>query len=102
MSYITDLPKVYEWVIVFFKEGEDLCLTEKQYEFYKEHKEDAMIFFDDFSFAPSAVFRTYKRPAVMIKEMYPCKTCNGNGYKPKSSVEIEICATCGGTGIMPL
>ena len=102
MSYISDLPTVYEWVIVFFKEGEEVYLTEKQYEAYKEHQGDAMLFFDDFSFAPSGVMKTFRRPAEKIKEMYPCKTCNGNGYKSINSAEIDICPDCKGTGIMPL
>jgi hypothetical protein len=99
MSTIQDLPYVFEWVLVFFKEGEEVYLTEKQYEFYKEHRNDTGIFFDEFSFAPSGVMKSYRRLAEKIKEMYPCKPCNGNGYKSLSSTEIQICSVCHGTGI---
>jgi len=92
--------QAYEWVLVFFNENiPDIVLTEKQHDFYQEHRGDKIVDFDDCSVAPSGIVTTFRRPAQVIKQKYPCLACNTNGYIAKSPTELETCPKCGGTGV---
>ena len=94
------MKKAYEWVLMFFNdELPNVYLTERQYEFYRDHREDKVIDFEDFSFAPSGIASSFKREANVIKDKYPCMKCNTNGYIIKGSTEREICPECEGTGV---
>src|SRR5690349_4499460 len=84
-EFVKDTRKqAFEWVAVMFNDNEEY-LTEAQYKFYREHDKDREVVFDDFAITTSGVLRWYKRPAEVVKERYPCLTCNTNGYLVKNS-----------------
>ena len=87
----------YEWVLTFSK-GEDIVLTEKQYQLYCAHAEDNFISFDNFGFNPAYVIQVIKRPAERLKDYYPCETCHASGWEMKDG-KRQPCSKCKGTGL---
>lgn len=90
-----------EWVMTMTK-GDDIVLTETQYEFYKENRENGSIFFKTAEINPSFVVSSHKRKAEYLFKLYPCLTCNTNGELLKTRKDdgiCDICPTCKGTGI---
>lgn len=95
--------KVYEWVIVLSK-GEELYLTENQFEYYREHREEGVVGFDNFEINPSFVVQARKREAEVINELYPCKVCHTSGHilregESGSTGIFDECTNCNGTGV---
>lgn len=94
-----DKPKmVYEWVLVMSK-GDDVVLSESQYEVYREQikaKDMSRCFFADVEFNPPFVVQSYKRKAQYIKDKYPCKECYSSGRKADNT---GWCPNCGGSGV---
>lgn len=87
----------YEWVLTMSK-GDDVVLTENQYEYYKENRENGTIFFADCEVNPSFVVSSERRPARIIKDKYPCKTCGTCGRVKKDNLFVE-CPDCQGSGV---
>lgn len=95
--------RTYEWIVVSSK-GEDLCLTEEQFQAYQDNREEGVVSFRNFEINPSFVVKAFKRPAETLFELYPCKNCGQNGWiipsgKSGSTENMEDCSVCGGTGI---
>jgi len=88
--------EIFEWVIVMNK-GEEIILTENQYEFYAEDRKRNQVIFDGFEFNPAFVVQAYKRPADEIVRMYRCPDCNGGTMVAKGDKAI-MCPLCKGTG----
>jgi rubrerythrin len=84
----------FEWVITMSK-GDDIVLTEKQYEYYLENITQNNVSFDDYQINPAFVVSAYKRPAQVIKEKYPCKNCGTAGIMN----DYSQCPVCGGSGV---
>lgn len=94
-------PKIiYEWVVTM-NNGENIILTENQYEVLKNHIQEnenpGQIFFSDFMINPVFILSTYKRPADEIKNKYPCPRCHQSGYDPDD--RSFWCKNCEGTGV---
>lgn len=86
----------YEWVLVLSK-GDDIVLTENQYQVFKENIKESKIFFGDLGFSPSFVTQFYRRPATnWLKDKYPCKACYTTGRRVDNT---DWCEACGGTGV---
>jgi hypothetical protein len=101
MPSTSDKKQAFEWVLIMSK-GDDVSLTEKQYEHYKDNWKDGKIFFDTFEVNPSFVVSAKQYPASdELKKKYPCKTCHTNGYLIERDREgnFKICPTCEGTGM---
>lgn len=90
----------FEWVLIMSK-GDDVILTENQYQAYKDGWKDGKVFFKDMEVNPSFVVSAFKRDAGFIIEKYPCSSCKGNGIKPRRDHHglILECTDCGGTGL---
>lgn len=99
---------MYEWVVKT-SDGEEFFLTENQYQYYKEHRNEGPLFYRDFQINPSFISSARKRKALMLKEMYPCKKCKTNGVligadyseEHKKTGNWPECDDCRGTGIKP-
>lgn len=95
--------KIYEWVIVLSK-GDELYLTENQFKYYQEHREEGVVGFDNFEINPSFVVQGRRREAEVINLLYPCKICHTAGHTLKegesgsTGVFVE-CENCQGTGV---
>lgn len=88
----------YEWVLIMSK-GEDVILSENQYEVYRnqvKNKDMSRCFFADVEVNPPFVVQSYKRKAQYIKDKYPCKECYSSGRKPDNT---DWCSNCGGSGV---
>lgn len=83
---------LYEWVLVMNK-GDDIVLSENQYEVYKEGWKDGQMFFNGVMVNPSYVVQAYRRPAEEILRKYPCRKCYRTGVDGENT-----CKECGGTG----
>jgi len=93
--------EIYEWVMIMSK-GDDLILTESQYEFYKKNINDGIIFFKTNAINPSFVVSASKRKPQTLFKLYPCLTCNTNGILLKTRKDdgtYDTCTNCEGTGI---
>jgi hypothetical protein len=92
--------KAYEWVIVMSK-GDDIFLTEKQYEYYLEHVEDSIVNYDDQGFNPAFVVQFWKQEPEHIRRKYPCRTCQSNGHVLERGEDgnWKTCPDCEGTGL---
>lgn len=94
----------FEWMVVSSK-GEDLCLTEKQFEFYKIGRENGVVSFDNFEINPSFVVKAFRRPVQGLFDLYPCHGCHKNGQiqiiteKSGDGAVYEECSICKGTGL---
>lgn len=85
---------LFEWVLLMSK-GEDRILTETQYKFYREHRNDGgNVLFDDFEINPFHVVQAYRRPADEIIKRYPCRKCYTTGQ-----INYKECPDCKGTGV---
>ncbi len=89
---------IYEWVIVSSKGEENIYLTENQYKFYMDHRDEGTVDFDDCSINPSFVVKTFKQIAEVVNQKYKCKECYGNGTLYKGE-KPEECPVCKGTGV---
>lgn len=92
----------YEWIVTLSK-GEDLYLTENQYQHYKDNWKEGQMFFRDFNLNPSFVVKMEKKPGEHLLEKYPCSACHMNGQVLKESGSgsdnsFEECKNCKGTG----
>lgn len=90
--------KVYEWVLTMSK-GDDVILTENQYEFYAkkmEEDDNRKLMFSDFGFNPVFVVSEIKVPANYIRRKYPCRDCHSAG---RNADNTDWCTTCEGSGI---
>lgn len=91
-------PKVvYEWIVTMSK-GDEIILTENQYDFLKKKSEEGdnrKLFFGDVAINPSFVVSAYRQKAVYIKNKYPCPVCYQSGKKPNG----ELCDNCEGSGV---
>lgn len=87
--------EIYEWVLTMSR-GNDIVLTEKQYDYYDKNRETPRITFDNFEFSPFSVVRGYKRKATELIRMYPCETCHGGGIVALKDKAI-VCKSCKGT-----
>lgn len=86
----------YEWVLQMSK-GEDILLTENQYEFYKKNYKEAKVFFADVEINPAFVMNAVKRPATnWLKDKYPCRECYTAG---RNKDNTDWCEVCGGSGV---
>lgn len=99
-----NMKKAYEWVLTPNK-GDDIVLTENQYEFYKDQIKNenfSPIFFEETEVRPSQIITSVKREAtIATKSKYPCLKCDMNGYlreKDKNGV-FKLCPDCEGKGI---
>lgn len=89
-------PKIiYEWVFTMNK-GDDLILTEKQYQFYSENHKESRIAFTNFEFNPMYVVSSIRRPARIIRRDFPCPDCHGGGRNKENS---DWCSSCEGSGV---
>ena len=94
----------FEWIIISSK-GADLCLTDNQFEYYRDHREDGTVSFDSFEINPSFVVQSYRQPAEGLFDIYPCHDCYKNGYiqlpvkNPQDGAKYKECTTCKGTGL---
>lgn len=85
----------YEWVLIMNK-GDDIILTEKQFQVFKENITETKIVFSDCGFSPAFVVQWYKRPAsTWILNKYPCMKCRATGRSKDSG----WCIACGGSGV---
>lgn len=91
----TQPKRAYEWILIMSK-GDDVILSENQYDFYKKNYKEAKVFFADKEVNPAFVVQVYKRPAQYIKEKYPCRECYQSGRKPDNT---GWCDNCGGSGV---
>lgn len=86
----------YEWVLVMSK-GDDILLSEPQYEFFKKNMKEAKVVFSELGFSPGFVIQFFKRPATnWLKDKYPCNDCTATGRNAEST---DWCETCGGSGV---
>jgi len=97
------MKKAYEWVLTPQK-GDDIVLTENQYEFYKaqvKNGDHAPIFYDDVEVRPSYIVTSVRREASVTKNKYPCKTCDTNGFLLEKDTNgvFKLCPECEGRGI---
>lgn len=85
------------------KDGEEYILTERQKKFLEENEDKRFVTFPRFTLNPAYVVAIVKRRADAIIEMYPCETCNGNGYEYKKGRNEDgkypDCTNCEGTGV---
>jgi hypothetical protein len=84
----------YEWVLTMSK-GDDVVLTENQYDFYKEHYAESKVFFGDIEINPAFIVSAAKRPIYALRPKYPCKTCSSCGRLP----DYTTCPICEGSGV---
>lgn len=90
-------PKIaYEWVLTM-SDGEEIILTENQYQFYKDHWKDKKVFVGDVEINPSFVTYSKKRAADFVKNLYPCPRCHQSGYDPDD--HSFWCKVCDGSGV---
>jgi hypothetical protein len=96
--------KTYEWVFVMSK-GDDVYLTENQYQVYFDHWKEGQLFFGKLGINPSFVVQFFKREADGLFDLYPCVKCYKQGYLqivPKDvtkGLTYEECPVCKGTGL---
>lgn len=76
--------------------GDDVILTENQYQFYKEHHKDSKVAFSEVEISPSFVVQAWKRPAQYIRNKYPCPVCHMGGRNADNS---GWCPSCKGSGV---
>jgi len=88
---------LFEWVLIVSK-GDDVILSENQYDIYKNSWRDGQMFFNGMMVNPAFVAQAYKRPAEVLKKKYPCKDCFSSGFM----TDKTICTKCEGAGaILP-
>lgn len=85
--------EVFQWVMTM-SEGDQIFLTESQYDHYKANWEDGKMFFKTLEVNPSFVVSAIKQPAKELKQMYPCLKCQTTGKSLG-----KICPNCEGSGV---
>lgn len=90
-----------EWVVLCG--NKEFYLTEAQFTFLMEAQEKRFVAFRDIVIQPSFIAWAFSRPASVVLEKYPCKTCNSNGMligeKRDENGKFPVCTVCSGTGI---
>lgn len=94
--------KLFEYVVKD-KDGELYILTAKQRQFLIENEDKRFVVLRGVDLNPAYIVSIKERPAEAIIEMYPCQSCNGNGYDYKGGRDSEgrypDCSNCSGTGV---
>lgn len=98
-----NMKKAYEWVLVP-QRGDDIILTERQYQLYKDQVKEgdtSPIFFDEVEVKPPYIVMSFRRDASVTKEKYPCLKCDTNGFLNEKDADgvFLLCPTCEGSGI---